>query len=586
MSQPRMPGRNFLFVPGPTNVPDRVMRAMMVAMEDHRSSKFPELTLWLFQEMKKVFKTENGQVFIFPSSGTGAWEAAMSNTLSRGDKVLMPRFGQFSHLWIDLAQRIGLDVMMQDEEWGTGASPERIEEALRADRTRSIKAVLVVHNETATGVTSDIAAVRRAINAARHPAMLYVDGVSSIASIDFRMDDWQVDLAITGSQKGLMLPAGLGIVCASTKALAAHKSARAPARTSISAITSRRMPQDTFPTHRPCLCCMACESLNILSEERLSRVFERHQVLAEGVRAAVKAWGLQLCAKEPKWYSNTVSAVMVPSGINGADVIDVAFRRYNLALGAGLSQVAGKLSGSVISAISMTSWCWARWQARRWRCAMSASTSSSEAAWLRLKRTSGRRSWPRIGSRQKRSALPRRTPKALSTLRLRCGRGRGDAMKKLLLLLDTDPIPSVYDIFVGYDGGADQVVSYGGIAPGNVGVLIDGVIFTRGPDEKKHTAIFIGGANMAAGEELLTAVTKHFFGNFRVSVMLDSNGSNTTAAAAVAQIGKTVPLAGKKAVVLAGTGPVGLRAAALFAKEGARVSLTSREESVQQPRAD
>ena len=177
MTQPRMPGRNFLFVPGPTNVPDRVMRAMMVAMEDHRSSKFPELTLWLFQEMKKVFKTEKGQVFIFPSSGTGAWEAALSNTLSRGDKVLVPRFGQFSHLWIDLAQRIGLDVLIQDEEWGTGASPEHIEEALRADRTHSIKAVMVVHNETATGVTSDIGAVRRAIDAARHPAMLYVDGV-------------------------------------------------------------------------------------------------------------------------------------------------------------------------------------------------------------------------------------------------------------------------------------------------------------------------------------------------------------------------------------------------------------------------
>jgi alanine-glyoxylate transaminase / serine-glyoxylate transaminase / serine-pyruvate transaminase len=161
-----MPGRNFLFVPGPTNVPDRVMRAMMVAMEDHRSSKFPELTLWLFQEVKKVFKTDMGQVFIFPSSGTGAWEAALSNTLSPGDKVLAPRFGQFSHLWIELAQRIGLDVLIQEQEWGTGASPERIEEALRADRTRSIKAILEVHNETATGVTSDIAAVRRAMDAA------------------------------------------------------------------------------------------------------------------------------------------------------------------------------------------------------------------------------------------------------------------------------------------------------------------------------------------------------------------------------------------------------------------------------------
>src|SRR5262249_18621165 len=162
------------------------MRAMMVAMEDHRSSKFPELTLWLFRELKRVFKTRDGQVFIFPSSGTGAWEVALCNTLSPGDKVLSPRFGQFSHLWIDLAQRVGLEVQIQDEEWGTGASPERIEEALRADRAHAIKAVLVVQNETATGVTSDIGAVRRAMDAARHPAMLYVDGVSSIASIDFR----------------------------------------------------------------------------------------------------------------------------------------------------------------------------------------------------------------------------------------------------------------------------------------------------------------------------------------------------------------------------------------------------------------
>src|ERR1700720_2480862 len=178
-------GRNFLFVPGPTNVPDRVMRAMMVAMEDHRSSRFPELTLSLFQELKKIFKTENGQVFIFPSSGTGAWEAALSNTLSPGDKVLAPRFGQFSHLWIDLSQRIGLDVVIQDEEWGVGASPDRIEDALRADRTHAIKGVLIVHNETATGVTSDIAAVRRAIDAAAHPAMLYTltASVRSRASI-------------------------------------------------------------------------------------------------------------------------------------------------------------------------------------------------------------------------------------------------------------------------------------------------------------------------------------------------------------------------------------------------------------------
>jgi alanine-glyoxylate transaminase / serine-glyoxylate transaminase / serine-pyruvate transaminase len=344
MSQPRMPGRNFLFVPGPTNVPDRVMRAMMVAMEDHRSSKFPELTLWLFKELKKIFKTEAGQVFIFPSSGTGGWEAALSNTLSPGDKVLAPRFGQFSHLWIDLAQRIGLDVTIQDEEWGTGASPERIEEALRADRNHSITAVLIVHNETATGVTSDVAAVRRGIDAARHPAMLCVDGVSSIGSIDFRMDEWGVDLGVTGSQKGLMLPAGLGIVCASPKALAAHKSARCT-RTYFDFADQIKANATGYFPYTPSLPMLygLRESLNILFEERLNRVFERHQVLAEGVRAAVKAWGLQLCAKEPKWFSNTVSAVMVPTGFNGADVIDVAFRRYNLALGAGLSKVAGKL---------------------------------------------------------------------------------------------------------------------------------------------------------------------------------------------------------------------------------------------------
>jgi alanine-glyoxylate transaminase/serine-glyoxylate transaminase/serine-pyruvate transaminase len=344
MSQKRIPGRNFLFVPGPTNVPDRVLRAMTVAMEDHRSSKFPELTLWLFREMKKVFKTEEGKVFIFPSSGTGAWEAALSNTLSPGDKVLAPRFGQFSHLWIDLAQRIGLEVLVQDEKWGVGASPDRIESTLRADTTGSIKAVLIVHNETATGVTSDIAAVRRAIDAARHPAMLYVDGVSSIASIDFRMDEWQVDLAITGSQKGLMLPAGLGIVCASSKALAAHKNASCSRCYFDFSDHLKANATGYFPYTPPLpLLYGLRESLNILFEERLNSVFERHQFLADGVRAAVKAWGLRLCAREPKWHSNTVSAIMVPPKINGADVIDVAFRRYNLALGAGLAQVSGKL---------------------------------------------------------------------------------------------------------------------------------------------------------------------------------------------------------------------------------------------------
>jgi alanine-glyoxylate transaminase / serine-glyoxylate transaminase / serine-pyruvate transaminase len=339
-----MPGRHFLFVPGPTNVPDRITRAMVIAMEDHRSSKFPELTLPLFQDLKKVFKTADGQVFIFPSSGTGAWEASLCNTLSPGDKVLASRFGQFSHLWIDLAQRVGLDVQILEEEWGTGVHPEKVESVLRVDKSHQIKAVLAVQNETATGVTSDIEAVRKAMDAANHPALLYVDGVSSIASIDFRMDEWRVDLAVAGSQKGLMLPAGLGIVCASPRALAAYKTAGLKRVYFDFGDMIKANATGYFP-YTPALPMLygLRESVKMLMEERLPRVFERHHVLASGVRAAIKAWGLQPCAKEPKWYSDTVTAICVPPGFNGADVIDAAFRRYNLSLGAGLSQVAGKV---------------------------------------------------------------------------------------------------------------------------------------------------------------------------------------------------------------------------------------------------
>jgi len=342
---PRMPGRNFLFVPGPTNIPDRVMRAMVVAMEDHRSSKFPELSLSVLSDLKKVFKTSEGQAFIFPSSGTGAWEAALTNTLSPGDKVLASRFGQFSHLWVDMAQRLGYDVEVLEVEWGEGVPLDRVEEALRADKHHKIKAVLACHNETATGVTSDIAGVRRAMDAARHPAMLFVDAVSSLASIDFQMDEWQVDMAITGSQKGLMLPAGLGIVCASKKALAAIKAAKSQ-RCYFDLNDMIKANATGYFPYTPALAMLygLRESLNVIFEEGLENIIFRHHYLAEGVRAAVmKGWGLKLCAKEPKWYSDTVSAIMVPEGINGAHVIDVAFRRYNLALGAGLSKVAGKL---------------------------------------------------------------------------------------------------------------------------------------------------------------------------------------------------------------------------------------------------
>ncbi|MGH6737137.1 MAG: aminotransferase class V-fold PLP-dependent enzyme [Methyloceanibacter sp.] len=344
MAGARRPGRNFLFVPGPTNIPERILRAMHAPMEDHRSPDFPKLTLPLYEDLKKVFQTKDGQVFIFPASGTGAWEASLTNTRSPGDKMLAARFGQFSHLWIELARRHGLDVIVQEEEWGTGASPERIEEALRADKNHEIKGVMVVHNETATGVTSDVAAVRRAIDAAKHPALLYVDGVSSIASIDFRMDEWGVDLAITGSQKGLMLPAGLGIACVSQKAMAETKNATCTKAYFDFADHARTNPSGYFP-YTPALPLLygLREALNVLFEEGLDNVFARHRYLASGTRAAVEAWGLKLCAKDPKWHSDTVSAIMVPEGFNGADVIDRAYRRYNLALGAGLSQVAGKL---------------------------------------------------------------------------------------------------------------------------------------------------------------------------------------------------------------------------------------------------
>src|SRR5437879_2163815 len=428
-----MPGRNFLFVPGPTNVPERILRAMNRAMEDHRSSAFPELATGLFRDLRKVFKTTTGQAFIFPATGTGGWEAALVNTLSPGDRVLAPRYGQFSHLWIDLAQRHGLrvdiidvewgegapadrigEILSQDKqneikgilivhnetatgvtsdagavrnaiedrkttrlnrrpsdlrryrqcghmwidlaqrhglrvdiidvEWGEGAPADRIGEILSQDKQHEIKGILIVHNETATGVTSDVGAVRNAIDAAQHPALLYVDGVSSIGSIDFRMDEWQVDLAITGSQKGLMLPAGLGLVCASPKALAAREHAKCPRVFFDFGDMIKANATGYFP-YTPSIPMLygLRESLAMMAEEGLDNIFARHHRLADGVRAAVRAWGLKLCAKAPKWYSNTVSAIMVPEGTNGADVIDVAFRRYNLALGAGLARMAGKL---------------------------------------------------------------------------------------------------------------------------------------------------------------------------------------------------------------------------------------------------
>ena len=349
MAATRRPGRNHLFVPGPTNIPDRVQRAMLVPSEDHRSVDFPALTKPLFQDTKKVYGSTEGTIFLFPASGTGIWESALTNTLSRGDKVLAPRFGQFSHLWIDMAQRLGLDVIVQDEEWGTGADPQKIEEALRADKGHEIKAVMVVHNETATGVTSDVGAVRKAMDAAGHPALLFADGVSSIGSLPFQMDAWKVDCAIAGSQKGLMLPAGLGVICVSPKALKVAEGVAGRndrlARVYFDWDDHRKQnPAGYFP-YTPSLPLLygLREALACLFEEGMENVFHRHHVLGEATRQAVAAWGLKTCAKEPKWNSDTVTAIVVPEGVDAAAIIKHAFVRYNLALGAGLNKVAGKV---------------------------------------------------------------------------------------------------------------------------------------------------------------------------------------------------------------------------------------------------
>jgi alanine-glyoxylate transaminase / serine-glyoxylate transaminase / serine-pyruvate transaminase len=340
-----MAGRNFLFVPGPVNVPDRVLRAMAVPMEDHRSPKFPKLLQEIIPGLKRVFRTKNGTPFIFPSSGTGCWEAAIANTLSPGDKILACSFGQFSYLWIDMCQRFGLDVEVVETEWGTGVPLEQYAEILKKDTNHQIKAVLVCHNETATGVTSDVAGVRKILNNTNHPALLFVDCVSSLASLEFCFDDWEVDMAVSGSQKGLMLPPGIGLLCASPKALAMQSSAKLPRCYFDLKDMQSTNPNGYFPYTPPIpLMYGLIESLKMIDEEGLDNVIARHHHLAAGVRAAVQeGWGLKLCAKDPKWYSNTVSAVLVPEGVNGADIIAQAYKRYNLSLGAGLSKVAGKL---------------------------------------------------------------------------------------------------------------------------------------------------------------------------------------------------------------------------------------------------
>jgi alanine-glyoxylate transaminase/serine-glyoxylate transaminase/serine-pyruvate transaminase len=339
-----MIGFKTLAVPGPTNMPFEVRRAMEVPLEDHRAPDFPDFTLPLLADLKTIFRTTTGRVFVFPGSGTGGWEAAISNTLSVGDRVLTASFGQFSMLWVDMCREFGLDVMNCDVTWGEGVPLDQYQAALEADKTHAIKAVLVCHNETATGVTSDVAGVRRILDDLGHPALLFVDGVSSVGSLDFRMDEWGVDVAVSGSQKGFMMPTGLAIVGVSQKALDACAGSNLPASYFNFHDMMKMNEQGYFPyTPAATLLRGLRASIDMLADEGLSTVVARHHRLANGVRAAVAAWGLRNCAVAPKWHSDTVTAILVPDGHNANDVIQAAYHNYGVSLGGGLGKVAGKV---------------------------------------------------------------------------------------------------------------------------------------------------------------------------------------------------------------------------------------------------
>jgi alanine-glyoxylate transaminase / serine-glyoxylate transaminase / serine-pyruvate transaminase len=336
------PGRHFLQIPGPTNVPDRVLRAIAQATIDHRGPDFAGLTREVLDGTRRVFQTR-GAVVIYPSSGTGGWEAALVNTLSPGDRVLAFETGEFARLWVDIARRLGLAVDLVDTDWRHGADPDIVEAKLTEDRAHAIKAVLVVHNETSTGVASRIPQIRQAMDGARHPALLMVDAVSSLASIDLRHDEWGIDVTTTGSQKGLMLPPGLALQALSEKALNAMKTARLPRAYWSWEPMLAANATGYFPyTPATNLLYGLRESLQMLAEEGLPNVFARHARLGDAARRAVAGWGLELCAIRPDEYSNTLTAVMIPAGHDADELRRIILDRFNMSLGTGLGRLKGR----------------------------------------------------------------------------------------------------------------------------------------------------------------------------------------------------------------------------------------------------
>ncbi|MEO1919662.1 MAG: L-aspartate--glyoxylate aminotransferase BhcA [Paracoccaceae bacterium] len=336
--------QNPVFIPGPTNIPEVIRNAYSIPTLDHRSGAFEGIIQPALAGVKKILKTEAGEVVIFPGSGTLGWEAAISNTLSAGDKVLAAAQGMFSEKWIEMCNRHDLDMQVHAVEWGEACPVDQYAETLKADTNHEIKAVLVTHNETATGVLSDVAAVRRAMDDTGHPALLFVDGVSSIGSMDFRMDEWGVDIAIAGSQKGFMLPTGLAIVGVSQKAISVMDDADLPRfyydiREMIAALKVNGYP------YTPVVGLLSglAKSTEILLDEGLDNVFARHRRIAEGVREAVRAWGLEICATNDANYSDSVTAILVPEGFDATALVNHASKKYNVSFGGGLGKVAGKV---------------------------------------------------------------------------------------------------------------------------------------------------------------------------------------------------------------------------------------------------
>ena len=336
-------GRHFLQIPGPTNVPDRILRAMDRPTIDHRGPDFARLADGILEDLKPVFRT-SGPVVVYPASGTGAWEAALVNTLSPGDRVLMAETGHFASLWRAMADRFGLEVTMLPGDWRHGVDPEQIEASLVGDRNHALKAVCVVHNETSTGVTSRIPEVRRAIDRASHPALLMVDTISSLASIDYRQDEWGVDVTVGGSQKGLMLPPGLSFNAIGDKALAAARSARLPRSYWDWQPMLDANAKGVFPyTPATNLLYGLRAALDMLREQGLEQVFARHDRHAEAARRAVRAWGLELLCLDPREYSSSLTAVLVPKTLDADALRASILEHYDLSLGNGLGRLAGRV---------------------------------------------------------------------------------------------------------------------------------------------------------------------------------------------------------------------------------------------------